>query len=397
MNVRDAAAQVVGWMLSEGRYNTHMREFGDEMCRRIVAAGIPIWRAMCVVNTLHPQIMGTAYRWRRDVPSVVRLEAEHGLENTPAFTASPFTEVQKTGVAVRRRLDAPAAPLDFAILEEFRREGATDYVALPMRFSDGHINAVSFTTDRASGFTEDEVAGLAEIAHALGIIVELQSSRRIAKSLMDTYIGRRTGARVLRGAIKRGHGETIHAVIWLCDLRGFTASAERLAASELTAMLNEYFEVMAGAVTAHGGEVLKFMGDGMLAIFELHENQEAGERCAAALKAARAAAAGIAQRNAARSQAASPPIRFGLALHLSEVYYGNIGAPDRLDFTVIGPAVNHAARLEKLASELGRIVVTSASFAAATSEPLEPLGPHRLRGVSEPQEVYAPAGLESFD
>ncbi len=389
MNTRARTGEVVRWMLGEGRYETRTRDFGAEMCRRIVAAGIPIWRAMCVVETLHPQFMGTGYIWRRDADGVIRWMAEHGQETTPEFARSPFAEVQKTAMAIRRRLDLPDAPLGFEILEEFRREGATDYVALPMRFSGGEVSCISFATDRRGGFTNDDIEGLTEIAQALGLIVELQASRRIVKSLMDTYIGQRTGQRVLHGAITRGHGETIRAVIWLCDLRGFTALAERLAGDELTALLNEYFEVMAGAVVANGGEVLKFIGDGMLAIFELRENEPPADRCAGALAAARTAVAQIAQHNTARRAAGLAEIRFGLAMHLNEVYYGNIGAPDRLDFTVIGPAVNHAARLEKLAAELGRVVVTSATFAAAAPERLESLGPHRLRGVSEPQEVFA--------
>jgi adenylate cyclase len=177
-------------------------------------------------------------------------------------------------------------------------------------------------------------------------------------------------------------------VIWLCDLRGFTALAERLTGPDLTALLNSYFEVMVDAVTAEGGEVLKFMGDGMLAIFELAANEAAGPRCGSALKAARAAIMAVAERNAGIVSGGEPEIRFGLALHLSEVYYGNIGAPGRLDFTVIGPAVNYAARLEKLGSELGCAVLTSASFAASSPEPLATLGLHHLRGVSQAQEVF---------
>jgi adenylate cyclase len=385
--VNEGAAEVVRWMLSEGRYNVRMREFGDEMCRRIVAAGFPIWRGFCVVGTLHPQIRASAYVWRRHTEGAVRLLAEHGLENTPEFANSPITEVRRAATPMRCRLEDPQIALRYAVLEEFRREGGTDYIALPMACSDGQVNCITFVTDRHGGFTDPDLEGLTEIAQALSLIVELQSSRRIARSLVDTYIGRRTGERVLHGAIRRGSGEVIRAVIWLCDLRGFTALAERLTGPDLTALLNAYFDVMVGAVTAEGGEVLKFMGDGMLAIFELAENEDATPRCAAALKAARAALAGIAGYNS-RSAGGDPEIKFGLALHLSEVYYGNIGAPDRLDFTVIGPAVNHAARLEKLGSELGYAMVTSASFAAASPETLATLGFHPLRGVSQAQEVF---------
>ncbi len=280
--------------------------------------------------------------------------------------------------------------MDFPVLAEFKQAGGTDYIAMPLKYSSGAINCITWASDRAGGFTEAEVDGLTEIAEALAIIVELQSTRRIASQLMDTYVGHRTGERVLSGAITRGATQTIHAVIWFCDLRGFTALADSLPLDRLVAMLNDYFEAIVTAVVGEGGEALKFMGDGLLAIFELNTTDDAPARCAAALRAATVASEKIAARNLDRRAAGEPEIRFGLALHLGEVTYGNIGAPKRLDFTVIGPAVNHAARLEKIASELGRHVVTSASFAAAAQSSFESLGMHHLRGVTEPQEVFAP-------
>ena len=177
-------------------------------------------------------------------------------------------------------------------------------------------------------------------------------------------------------------------MIWICDLRGFTRLTDSAPRQEVIALLNDYFEIVAEAVVAEGGEVLKFIGDAMLAIFEIGENRAPAEPCRAALKAAREAASAMAARNLERAGRGEEQINFGLALHLGEVTYGNIGAKNRLDFTVIGPAVNHAARLEKLAAELGKHVVTSASFAAAVTEPLHSLGLHRLRGVSQPQEVF---------
>jgi adenylate cyclase len=256
--------------------------------------------------------------------------------------------------------------------------------------SDGQANAITFLTDREEGFTDSETAGLENIAQALGVITELQSARRIAKSLLDTYIGRRTGERVLSGLIRRGSGETIRAVIWDNDLRGFTGLADRLPPNALNDLLNQYFEIMAGAVMAEAGEVLKFIGDGMLAIFEITDDSNAPHACRSALAAAREAVAAMAASNAERIGAGKPAIGFGIALHLGEVYYGNIGAPGRLDFTVIGPAVNHAARLEKLSAEFGRSIVASASFAAAVPELVESLGFHHLRGVAEPQELFSP-------
>jgi adenylate cyclase len=377
-------------MMRDGRHLTHMREFGDEMCLRIVAGGIPLWRAFCSVATLHPQIAATAYLWRRSTPGAVRFTADHSFGNAPEYTTSPIAEVQRTGVMIRRRLQDPGCPLDYPALSEFKSEGGTDYAAMPMLCSSGEINSITWLTDRTGGFSDDEIAGLAAVAEALAIIVELQATRRIARHLMDTYVGHRTGERVLAGKITRGSGEQIRAVVWLCDLRGFTAMTDTLPRDKVIALLNDYFETMVDAVTAEGGEALKFMGDGMLAIFELTASEDPRDRCAAALRAAAAASEKIAARNLERRAADEPEIHFGLALHLGEVSYGNIGAPARLDFTVIGPAVNHAARLEKVGVELGRSVVTSASFAAAAKEALESIGRHMLRGVSEPQEVFSP-------
>ena len=387
----EGAARVVEWMMRDGRHLTHMREFGDEMCRRIVAADIPIWRAFCSVGTLHPQVAAAGYIWRRNTPGAVRVTATHAFFNgEPEFAGSPIAEVRRTGVMIRRRLIDPQCPMDYPVLPEFIADGGTDYAAMPMICSSGEINCITWLTDRATGFTEREVAGLASVAEALTIIVELQATRRIARHLMDAYVGHRTGERVLSGAITRGSGEAIRAVVWFCDLRGFTSLADTLPRDKVISLLNDYFETMVEVVTAEGGEALKFMGDGMLAIFELGATEDPASRCGAALRATRAATEKIAARNALRRAAGEPEIHFGLALHMGDVSYGNIGAPTRLDFTVIGPAVNHASRLEKIGHELGRQVVTSASFAEAAPENLESLGLHNLRGVAEPQQVFAP-------
>jgi adenylate cyclase len=318
------------------------------------------------------------------------MTATHKFERDPEFAKSPIAAVKRTGTMIRRRLCDPECPLDFPAMKEFREQGGTDYAAMPMLCSSGVVNTITWLTDRPGGFSNQEIAGLTGVAEALAIIVELQSTRRIARHLVDTYVGHRTGERVLSGAITRGSGEAIRAVIWFCDLRGFTALADSLPRDRLLGLLNDYFEAMVDAVTAEGGEALKFMGDAMLAIFEFGESEKPADRCASALRAAESAAGKIADCNLKRHAAGEPEIHYGLALHLGEVNYGNIGSPTRLDFTVIGPAVNHASRLEKLGYELGRAVVTSATFAAASAIPLESLGRHTLRGVSEPQEVFAP-------
>src|ERR1700730_11280899 len=320
------AAGVVSWMLREGRHYTRMREFGDEMCRRIVARGVRLWRGCCAVGTLHPQVAAAAYVWRRSELGAKRLTATRYLLQTPEFSQSPGAEVRRTGRLIRRRLARPDCLQDYPVLLKLRQEGGTDYVAMPMVCSGGEINAITWVTDRAAGFTDQEIAALGEVAEALAIIVELQSTRRVARVLLDTYVGHRTGERVLSGAITRGSGEAIRAVIWICDLRGFTRLTDSAPRHEVIALLNDYFEIVAEAVIAEGGEVLKFIGDAMLAIFEIGENRAPAEPCRAALKAARGAASAMAARNIERAGRGEQQINFGLALHLGEVTYGNIGA-----------------------------------------------------------------------
>ena len=387
--VDNRAAAVVSWMLHDGRSKmTRAREWGSEMCERIVAAGIPIVHTFLYVGTLHPQVAASGYTWRRGEARATRVPIEHGIEALPGFAQSPLMAALQTRQLVRRRLENLAS-FDFSDLAEFRGKRGSDYVALPMVCSNGEVNVISFMTDQPGGFSENDIAALEEVSRALGVVVELQSTRRIAKTLLDTYVGARTGFRVLSGSIRRGTGETIRAVIWINDLRGFTAASESLERDELLALLNDYFEILVQAVLAEHGEVLKFIGDGMLAVFELQPDETPTARCAAALRAARNAIAGVVLRNRKRRVERRPEIDFGIALHLGEVYYGNIGAPERLDFTVIGPAVNQTSRLEKLGSELDRIVVASGNFAVAASEPLEFLGVYSLRGIADPQKVFA--------
>ena len=388
------ARPVIDWMVRDGRLTVHnMREFGNNLCDRIFEAGIPISRAFCGVRTLHPLVAATAYIWRHG-GGTERVTATWEQTASPEFNDNPLAQMVEGAGPMRRRLDVPDAELDFEVFRQFKKEGMTDYLALPLIFSDGRHNPISFQTDAPAGFDDDDIAGLQEIVDMMAPIVETESAYRTARQVVHTYVGRRTGARVLSGAITRGSGETIDAVIWYCDLRGFTGLTDSLPGDQLIDLLNDYFEIMAGAVTEAGGEVLKFIGDAMLAIHELSDEEggDAASCCEKILAAAQTARQRLDARNMERRAAGLPIIECGLALHLGELYYGNIGAPDRLDFTVIGPAVNHAARLEKLGSELGQPIVVSASVAAAASVQLRPLGQHLLRGVEELQDVFAPRG-----
>ncbi len=395
------ANPVVEWLLTKGWNIIDPAEFVERLARRLVAAGFPLWRLVCLIRTLHPQVIGTRYMWRRD-PGVTNLRYKeysppHDVLQTSQYVDSPIAAiVDGTATAIRRRLDIPGVKLDFPVLAELRAEGGTDYVAMPLVFSDGQINAITFTTDRPGGFSTTELEQLYQMLPVVARLLEVHAMRRTAKTLLDTYLGRHTGERVFNGLIKRGDGEDIHAAIWFCDLRDSTRLADSMSREAFLAILNDFFDCTAGAVLDHGGEVLRFIGDAALAIFPTGKVSSAVERgcceteaaCHAALAAVADAQARMQTLNRLRAQKGEPPLRFGLGLHMGDVMYGNIGVPGRLEFTVIGAAANEAARLEGLCKPLNQSVLISAEFEHCIPGELVSLGRHELRGVSTPREVF---------
>ena len=353
---------------------------------QLVAAGIPLYRLAYFQLTLHPEFAGKGYFWRRDHGIEVN-EIAHGLLQDAEYLDNPLPPVfeQRRTVRVRLEETEPQAP----VLKQLKSQGATDYVALPLLFTTGHVDALSVVSDRPGGFSAADLDRMFQLQFAFTRIVETHSLRDTAANLLDAYVGRAAGQRILAGEIKRGDGQTIEAVLWYCDLRGFTRASDRLPRDAIIALLNDYFTIMGGAVTGAGGEILKFMGDGMLAMLPI---ASAGERMAVAARATEAAVAAqrmIAALNLMRVTVDEPSLRFGLALHVGEVMFGNIGASARLDFTVIGPAVNHAARLEKLCAPLNRQIVLSSALSALLPErDVVLLGRHALKDIDEPQPIY---------
>jgi adenylate cyclase len=289
--------------------------------------------------------------------------------------------------ALWRRLDADAA-LDFPILEELRAEGYTDYLAMPLPFTDGRVQILSFASRAPLGFTHSQLADLEAILPGFALLVEVFESRRFTATLLETYLGRHTGERVLAGRITRGAGEIIPAALWYSDLRDFTATTAEIPPSEVLDLLGTFFDCMAGQVHAEDGEVLKFMGDGMLAIFPIRPDRVRKAACAAALRAAQAALAELDEVSRRRVAARQSPVRSGIALHFGEVVYGNIGARNRLDFTVIGSAVNLVARIENLCGRLGESLLFSRTFAESLDVPVESRGRFELKGLREAEEVF---------
>jgi adenylate cyclase len=372
------------WLVDGARSASSSQDVLAELCARLVDDGLPLWRVAVFVSTLHPEIMGRRFLWRPGAEVEVA-EAPFQFVNESSYLTSPVVRVQKTGETIRRRLADPECPLDFPFLAEMREEAVTDYLAMPLRFTNGEIHSASFTTRAPGGFTAGQIAAIEAIGPPLARVAEVRGLRRTAINLLNAYVGRDAGERILAGRIRRGDSETIRAVIWLSDMRGFTKRADTMAPAALIELLNLFFDNLVPAIEAEGGEVLKFMGDGLLAIFRIADDGEIDAVRARALRAARQAEANIAALRAAEG---GQDLRFGLALHVGEALYGNIGAGSRLDFTCIGPAVNMAARLEKIAARLARTVVASAAFARDLPEDFVALGDFELAGFREPQTVY---------
>jgi adenylate cyclase len=384
----DGIRSAVDWLVDGARSASRPDEVLAQLCRRLVDAGIPLWRVAVFVTTLHPDVMGRSFVWRLG-SEVKTSEASFSLVDTHDYRSSPVVAVYATGQPIRRRVADPDCPDDFPVLSEFRAEGVTDYVAFPLVFTDGTVHVATCSTRQPGGFTPEQFAGLEAIVAPLARVAEIRALRRTAGNLLNTYVGNQAGERILAGKIRRGHIEAIRAAIWLSDMRGFTTRAERLAPQALVDLLNRYFDCQVPAILERGGEVLKFMGDGLLAIFPLGgDGDNAGEVCGSALACARDVRARIGALDAAADAASKDAIRFGLALHVGQVMYGNIGGGNRLDFTCIGPAVNLAARLEKVAASLGRTIVASAEFAGHFPHEFAPLGEFPVAGFAAPQTVF---------
>ena len=327
------AKQVIHWLMTDARHSVEASEFLQAFAHQLRAAGVDVSRITTGVPILHPLIFSYSGLWQLDGGTTERLfRIQPGTSAT--MSNSPIRIAYEGGGPVRFDLAAPPREGEFPILDDLRRDGFTDYIVHSVPFADGSHKALSFATTRRGGFNGDEIALFEAMIPAVGFNLEVQALRRTARTLLDTYVGRQSGRRVLEGQIQRGTGETIRAVIWLCDLRGFTTLSETLPRDLLIDLLNCYFGPMCDAVAEQGGEILKFIGDAMLAIFPI--GADSARTCGAALVAAMRAQTDLIEENRRRRGAGLPGIEYGLALHVGDVMYGNIGSDRRLDFTVIG-------------------------------------------------------------
>jgi adenylate cyclase len=390
---------IADWVIAAGLAGESETAMLDGFCQRALAAGLPIARAGVIIDTLHPVHEGRAFRWRRGDDSAPE-QIEYGPttegEAAANWRASPFYHLLETGGSLLRvRLDSGDGHR-FANLAAIT-EGMTDYVALINRFARqgaiGEMDCVYsyWATDRPNGFADGEIDRLAGLMPGLALAVKCTSLARIAATLAETYLGRDPGRRVLSGRIGRGAAERINAVLWYSDLRGFTRITDTVPPQQTIALLNDYAEAVVSAIHDHGGDVLKLIGDGVLAIFPYGDEPE--EACVEAIAAESALRRRLGKLNGKRAAAGLPVTEVYLGLHVGEVFYGNIGSRERLDFTVIGPAVNEVARIAAMCRSSERDVLLSANFAAiltaavGAGTPVS-VGRYALRGVARPQELF---------
>lgn len=378
----------IDWLIDGARSAPRVDQFIAETCERFVAAGIPLWRVGVFVRTLHPSMLGRNFIWK-DGEGVTMGTLAFGEDTGDDFLLSPLHVVFFQSQEVRQRLTQKGGT-NVPFYADMIAAGATDYIAYPMRMSDGPSFGCSFVTRAPGGFTDQQIAAMRSAMPALTRMAEIHLLRRTAAGLLDNYVGQRAGARILAGQIRRGHTETMDAVIWLSDLRGFTKLSDRLSSESVVQILNAYFDCQVPSILGAGGEVLKFMGDGLLAVFPIAEDgSDAADVCARVVKAAQDSAAHVGALRFDTGTETIDGFRFGVALHVGRVLYGNIGGGDRLDFTCIGPAVNLAARLEKIAGQHGRTIVASSLFTRHYARDFEDLGEFDVAGFSASERVYA--------
>jgi len=386
--VIDCADPIVDWLLTEAPATPSTAAMLGELCGRLAAAGLSVARVQVGTRTLHPQLFAIGYVWRRGDGAAEEIQRGHDISSSPLYLDSPLKAIHDGALEIRRRLEGADAVLDYPILQDLKQEGMTDYLLLPLRSSGKRPNTISMATDRPGGFTDRDLTAIRRLMPVLSLVLDIKGTRRMAGMLLEVYLGRNAGRRVLEGRVKRGDVESIAAALWYCDLRDFTTISEEMSPNDVVHLLNEYFDCMSGPVHGHGGEVLKFIGDGILAIFPIKDDLDRDRACTTALKAAQESLDALKVLNERRRAESKPPLEVGIALHIGSVMYGNVGAADRLDFTVTGPAVNLVSRIESLCRDLGYALLTSDRFASPCGSTLRSIGLHRLRGVAAPLEVF---------
>jgi adenylate cyclase len=378
LNSRLRILELAKWLVGPARVALTPSNIVAQHCERLVTAGIPLWRVRVGQRLLNPLISAWGVIWVRG-SGAEEYTVRRSVLATGSYTGSPFEHVVKTRTSFRRSLLHLNPGHDHPVLFELAAAGSKDYLAIPIIYGDGSVQGASFTTDDLRGFSQHHIALIDELSPFLAAALEPAAMRRSTESLLQTYLGDGPAKRVTAGAIRQGDCFELEAAVLLTDLRGYTGSSERLSPEQLLEHLDRYFGTVVAAVREHGGDVLKFIGDGVLSIFPVDEGgrREASRRAYQALYAA--------LMKAARAEG----LNFVGCLHVGPVTYGNIGSPDRLDFTVVGPTVNVVSRMEAIAKSANCPAVCSREVAALLpTEAVSPLGTFALKGVPDDQTVF---------
>lgn len=383
------------WLVDQALGDAPLEAIFEGTCKRLYAAGIPITRSYVTFRTLHPLYQAQALVWKRD--SGLELQSYPHDATPEQWQKSPFFHMVEHDIPLlRRHLTGESAILDFEILEELADQGYTDYLAFMVKFDKSvETDAVgggivgSWSTERDNGFTNEDIRSLQRIEQRLGVAFKINIQKKLTENILAAYLGPGAGRQIMSGQIKRGDGETIRAVIWYSDMRDSTRLAASMTSELFLHALNEYFESTAGAVLQHQGEVLRFIGDAVLAIFPISDERDTRTCCRLAMEAARAAEQRMMQVNEARRERGEPELDFGLGLHVGDVLFGNIGVPERVEFSVVGPAANEVARLESLTKTVGSRILVSELFAENVQEEWRRMGEFAIPGMSNTVPAYA--------
>jgi adenylate cyclase len=387
-SVTHADSDVGHWLTNGTRDERFIDNIFAELCARLQRTGIPVKRATLQLMIHNPQWIGARIMWADGMREAEIMMIEHDSRERHEYIGSPANEIHDGATEVRENLERdPSLGRKHAVYDELRAKGLTDYVAWPLYHTLGKQHIVTFATDRPGGFDQGQIAGLLKHLPVLALVSEIRIKNRLARTLLETYVGAHAGELILAGATRRGSGTTVRAAIMICDLRDFTRISDNWPRDYVIDLLNDYFDAMSEPIARHGGEILKFMGDGLLAIFPLSQ----ASACANLLHAVAEARQAMVALNEKNTDIGRAPMNYGIGVHVGDVMYGNIGSRSRLDFTVIGPAVNMASRLEALTKQLGKTVLLSRAFADFVEGDfdLERVGEYPVRGFNDPIEIFA--------
>ncbi len=394
---RTLISEIGEWLVDQALSDPDIVAMFNTVCYRLYGAGVPLARARVIWPTLHPLFQAETVLWQRDLGSELK-QFPHQAERATEFIQSPgYFMMQNDIQALRRRLEGPDKQIDFPLLEQMVEMGMTDYLTVVTGKLEGKTAdqpnfgiLVAWISDRPGGFSDDDIAALKKIQRRFAMACKTAIQARISRNIVDTYLGGQAGRQVLDGAIRRGDGEQTQAVVWYSDLRNSTAMADTMPPEDFLRLLNEYYACTAGAVISHGGEVLDFIGDAVLAVFPYQTDEELGKAVEAATAALEQAESECNSLNTVRRGNGEAPIRISVALNTGKVMFGNIGVEQRLTFSVIGPTVNEVCRIEALTRAADAFALVTRDIAAGAPQKWVSIGRHKLPGVSQEIELFEP-------